>query len=114
MLGYVHLLQIKRLLSDDSVLQVLHKTILSGWRESESDIPESIYAYFDFRDELTVQDRLVFKGEVVIVSAAIRWKIMAVAHVTSNHWHRGIYHESLGQHVLALHDNRVKETHFHV
>ena len=82
--------------------------LFCGWRESKSYVPESIHAYIHFQDELTVQDQMVFKGEVLIVPAAICWKIMAVVHITSNHWHRGIYHESLGQHVLAPQDNGVK------
>ena len=56
-----HLLQTKILSSDDPVLQVLSTIIRCGWPESKSNVPESIHAYFDFRDELMVHDQLVFK-----------------------------------------------------
>ena len=47
----------------------------------KSDVPECIHPYFDFRDELTVQDQLVFKGAQLLVPAAMR-KMMAVAHAS--------------------------------
>ena len=39
-------------------------------------------AYYDFRDELTVQDQLVFKGQMLIVPAGMRREMLAVAHAT--------------------------------
>ena len=77
-----HLQQVKHMSADDPVLQVLREVIRHGWPESKSDVPESIHAYYDFRDELTVQDQLVFKGQLLVVPAAMRKEMMAVAHAT--------------------------------
>ena len=68
--------------SDDTVLQVLRETICRGWPESRSDVPEIIHAYYDFRDELTVQDQLVFKGARLVVPSTMRREMMEVAHAT--------------------------------
>ena len=54
--------------------------IWCGWPESKSNVPESIHAYFDFRDELMVQDQIVFKGEQLVVPAAIRREMATFAH----------------------------------
>ena len=41
--------------ADDPVLCELHRTIQQGWPECKSDVTEVLRAYYDFRDELTVQ-----------------------------------------------------------
>ena len=74
--------QIKHVSSDDPVMQALRETILRGWPECKSEVPECVLPYFDFRDELTVQDQLVFKGAQLVVPAAMRKDMMAVAHVS--------------------------------
>lgn len=43
---------------DDPVMSTLRDAILRGWPESKFDIPEAVHPYFDFRDELTIQDQL--------------------------------------------------------
>ena len=63
-------------------MQALRETILRGWPESKSEVLECVLPYFDFRDELTVQDQLVFKGAQLVVPAAMRKEMMAVAHVS--------------------------------
>ncbi len=68
--------------ADDPVFQVLHATIQHGWPESKSDVPECLHAYYDFCDKLMVQDQLVFKGRLLVVPAAMRKEMMAVAHAT--------------------------------
>ena len=68
--------------SHDPVLQVLRETICRGWPESKSDVPDSIHAYYDFRDELTVQDLLVFKGAGLVIPAAMQRERMEVTHAT--------------------------------
>ena len=61
--------QLNHASANDPVLQVLRETIRCGWPERKSDVPESIHAYYDCRDELTL---LVFKGQCLVISAAMR------------------------------------------
>ena len=74
--------QLQHFSADDPVLGELRKTIQQGWPESKSMITEALHAYYDFRDELTVEDQLVFKGPVVVVPAALRKEMMASCHDT--------------------------------
>ena len=74
--------QFQHVSADDPVLQVLRETIHRGWPDSKSEVHESVQAYYDFRDELTVQDQLVFKGPLLVVPAVMRKEMMAVAHAT--------------------------------
>ncbi len=64
------------------MLQQLRKIIQQGWPASKSEIPGVLYAYYDFRDELTIQDELVFKGPLIVVPAPMRKEMMAIAHAT--------------------------------
>ena len=74
--------QIKHASADDPVLQQLRATIRRGWPESKSEVPECLYPYFDMRDVLTVQNELVFKGQLLVVPACLRKELMAVVHST--------------------------------
>ena len=75
------LLQIKHASSDDPVLQILRETIQQGWPENKRNVPTCIRAY-DFRDELTIQDQLVFKGSRVVIPVALRREMMAMVHAS--------------------------------
>ena len=72
--------QIKHVSSDDPVMKALRETILHGWPDNKSNVPECVHPYFDFQDELTVQDQLVFKGAQLVVPVAMRKEMMAVVH----------------------------------
>ena len=51
---------------DDDVLQQLKDFIQTGWPEEEQELLAVIAPYFSFRDELSIYDGLVFKGERLI------------------------------------------------
>lgn len=74
--------QFKHVSADDPVLRELRKIIQQGWPDSKAEVPDSVHAYYDFRDELTFQDELVFKGPLVVVPAPMRKEMMAIAHAT--------------------------------
>ena len=77
-----HLQQINHASADDPVVQQLHATVCCGWPEYKSDVPETIYPYYDHRGTLTVQGELVFKGQQLVVPACLRKELMSVAHST--------------------------------
>ena len=78
--SYEHWQQIRHESADDTVLQHLHATIRRGWPETKSETPECIYPYFDIRDVFTIQNKLIFKGQLLVVPAALRKELMAVVH----------------------------------
>ena len=72
--------QIKHASANDPVSQKLRATIRQGWLKQRSDVPECLCLYFDIRDVLTVQDELVFKGQLLVVPANLRKELLAVLH----------------------------------
>ena len=61
------LLQIQRDTEADKSLQVLKVVIQKGWPEHKSNLPSIISPFFNMREELSIQDGLIFKGERVVV-----------------------------------------------
>ena len=55
--------QIKRDTERDDVLQRLKEVIQRGWPDQKQDLPTTLHPYYSYRDELSVYDGLVFKGE---------------------------------------------------
>ena len=53
-------------------LQQLKHIIKIGWPETKEEAPSEIGRYFDFREELSIQDDILFKGNRVIVPVELR------------------------------------------
>ena len=47
---------------------MLRRTIHQGWPLHRVEVPDAARPYFDFRDQMTTQDQLVFKGPVITLS----------------------------------------------
>ena len=50
-------------------------TILKGWPEDWSKISPQLTPYYSLRDELSIYDGLVFKGECLVVPQGLRAEI---------------------------------------
>ena len=74
------LVQIQRETENDESLQILKAVIQQGWPEQKSALPSIISPYYNMRDEMSVQDGLIFKGERVVVPRAIRRDLMKRVH----------------------------------
>ena len=61
-------------------LSELSEIILVGWPEHKDDTPARTHPYFSMRDELTVQDGLVFKGNSVVIPRSLRADIKVKIH----------------------------------
>ena len=66
----------------DPTLQALKKVILDGWPDLKDNLPSKLHLYFSFRDELAVQDGIIFKGLRCIIPATLRQKIREKLHST--------------------------------
>ena len=60
------------------VLQQLQDTIRCGWPEKRTKVPECLHPYFNIRDVLTIQNELVFKGQLLVVPTSLWRELMAV------------------------------------
>lgn len=66
--------------SADQQLQDLMLMVQQGWPESKEDVPGSIREYFNYRDEITAQNGILFKGQKVIVPQALRSRMVEKVH----------------------------------
>jgi len=67
-----HLQQLKHASRDDDpVSKRLRETILHGWPDSKAELPEHSIPHYDFRDELVSQGELTFKGDQIVIPAAM-------------------------------------------
>ena len=65
---------------EDNDLQVLIQVIQAGSPETKTDLPEPLKSYFQVRDELSVQDGMVFRGHRVIVPKSMRAETLRKIH----------------------------------
>ena len=61
-------------------LSCLKNTIIKGWPPNKDAVPNSITLYFCYRDEQTVQDGIILRGERVVIPAATRPYIKVKLH----------------------------------
>ena len=74
--------QVRHTARNDPILQQLRKIIQQGWPESKRSLAECLHPYYDYRDELITQDDLVFKGDLLVIPAAMRKEMIAAVHAT--------------------------------
>ena len=67
---------------DDAVLQQLKQTIQLGWPNTRDAVSTEVRAFYSYRDELTVQDEILFRGNRVIVPAAMRSEMLKKIHAS--------------------------------
>ena len=72
--------EIRAVSQNDEEMMQLMKVITTGWPENKSEVPLSVKPYFSYRDELTVQDGLVLRGERLVVPRALRGKMKQKCH----------------------------------
>ena len=65
---------------DDATLQDLKKNIENGWPDQRNKVLPRTRAYYKFRDELSVQDGILFKSERVIVPISMRAQMLEKIH----------------------------------
>ncbi|XP_040356411.1 uncharacterized protein K02A2.6-like [Ixodes scapularis] len=64
----------------DETLQKLTAVILTGWPQERHNVAPEIRMYFPFRDELVVEDDIVYKGQRLVIPKALRGEIKEKLH----------------------------------
>ena len=72
--------QIKQCTIADATLQSLMNMIMTGWPLTKEEVPVCIREYWNYKEELTVQDGVSYKGMKVVVPASMRSQMVARAH----------------------------------
>ena len=65
---------------NDPSLQRLKETIVKGWPNNKVKVAKDIRQYFSIRDQLSVQDEIVFKGQRCIIPKSMRTTIKQKLH----------------------------------
>ena len=74
--------QLRNAAADNPVQQKLPDIIRIGWPENRALVSECVRPYFDVRDELTIQNELVFQGQQIVVPAVLRKELMEKTHAS--------------------------------
>ena len=74
------LLELKTAPESDPALTDLKKVVLEGWPDNKSQVKKGIAAYWDFREQISVHDGVLFKGERVIVPENLRSDMLKRVH----------------------------------
>ena len=72
--------EIKQETAKDPTLQTLKNVILRGWPENSSSVPKEVSEYFNVRDELAVQDGIIFKRQRCVIPKTLRQKVKEKIH----------------------------------
>ena len=72
--------RMQRATADDEALRNLKTVIHHGWPLRKEYVPVKVRDYFPFRDELTMQNGLIFKGERLVVPTSLREEMTEKLH----------------------------------
>ncbi|KAK7107442.1 hypothetical protein V1264_015374 [Littorina saxatilis] len=65
---------------DDQELHQLKAAIQNGWPDERQECPPKIQEFYNHRDELSIIDGIIFKGEKILVPLALRPEMLAKIH----------------------------------
>ena len=72
--------QLKQASHEDQTLQTLMDTVLKGWPENKGDTPVNIHSYWPYRDEISAQDGVLYRGSQVIIPHNMRAAMLQKVH----------------------------------
>ena len=66
----------------DEILRPLKNTILRGWPEERNQVPTQVAPYFHVRDELSIQDGVIYRGQRIVIPTSLRNDIKHKLHAS--------------------------------
>ena len=73
---------IRRHTKTDSTLQTLMNVVKQGFPEGKNELPVCVRDYWSYRDELSTQDGLVYRGTRIIIPVQMRLQLLTRAHAS--------------------------------
>ena len=64
----------------DPTIKILMHYISTGWPCEHRRLPQELHPYWNFREDLSVNDGLVTKSSRLLVPSTLRWKVMEQIH----------------------------------
>nr|XP_039271033.1 uncharacterized protein K02A2.6-like [Styela clava] len=62
-------------------MQSLYKTVQKGWPVKRAQVSQDVVEYWNYRDEITVCENLLLKGERIIIPTKLRSNILKRVHI---------------------------------
>ena len=78
--------QIKAEIQSDQELHQLRETVQTGWPNNKADVPTVCRSYWNFRDEISLCNDVLLKGEKLIIPKSMRPEMLRLIHAS----HMGI------------------------
>ena len=72
--------QLRQTTAEDPQMQELQSTILEGWPELRQNCKPTISEFWNFRDQLSAIDGIIFKGEKILVPTSLRPEMIQKIH----------------------------------
>lgn len=66
----------------DETLQALKRIIIHGWPNDKVDVSITVRPYFGLRDELTVQNGIIFRGDRAVIPCTLRKDMIQRIHAS--------------------------------
>ena len=73
--------EIKDSTERDPVLTALKDVIIYGWPDSKTELSPNLSPYWSYRDELTVDDDVIFKGLQVLIPSSLQSVMLQRVHI---------------------------------
>ena len=74
------LMEIQKETQLDETLTAVQSVIQTGWPDNKSEVPNLAAPYFHVRDELSVQDGIIFRGARCVVPRSLRPDLLSQIH----------------------------------
>lgn len=72
--------QIREETTNDPTLSTLRDAIYKGWPDKREKCPVVLHEYWNFREELTIEDGIILKGDRIVVPTSLRKEILSIIH----------------------------------
>ena len=79
-LRHIYINKFKNCVKHDPLLQSLKHVIIDGWAEVIELVSDKIKPFWNFREELTVQDDLLYTGERVLIPEEYQKEMLTCIH----------------------------------
>lgn len=73
--------EIQHATEKDSTLRLLKDVIVQGWPNEKGHLPDCLTPYYSYREEMSVQNGVILRGERVVIHSSMRYKMMEKVHV---------------------------------
>lgn len=73
--------QIQDATRDDAQMQMLIEVIKTGWPETRQNCPTTVLEFWNHRDEISCENDIVFRGQKLVIPAAMREEMIKAAHI---------------------------------